>query len=135
MLTSSGSTGGGGGGGGDAKTIILPNTSFGDIIKLSTPPPTKPRDHRFYMPPKTHKPVESWTIPNKMPPGRPIVSDCNSTRKNIAGFIDYHLKCYANQHPLYIKNTYDLIDNRPLGLTAPLSNNTLSMIYSPMNTK
>ena len=32
-LTSSGSTGGGRGrGGGDAKTIISPNTSFGDII-------------------------------------------------------------------------------------------------------
>ena len=32
-LTSSGSTGGGGGrGGGDAKTIISPNTSFGDIM-------------------------------------------------------------------------------------------------------
>ena len=36
MFASSGSTGGrgrgGGGGGGDAKTIISPNTSFGDII-------------------------------------------------------------------------------------------------------
>ena len=32
MFTSSGSTGGGGGRGGDAKTIISPNTSFGDII-------------------------------------------------------------------------------------------------------
>ena len=35
MFTSSGSTGGGGrggGGNGDAKTIISPNTSFGDII-------------------------------------------------------------------------------------------------------
>ena len=73
-------------------------------------PPTKPRDRRFYMLPKTHKPLESWTIPNKMPPGRPIVSDCNSISKNIAGFIDYHLKCYANQHPSYIKNTYDFID-------------------------
>ena len=31
MLTSSGSTGGGRGG--DAKTIISPNTSFGDIIR------------------------------------------------------------------------------------------------------
>ena len=40
-------------------------------------PPTKPRDRRFYMLLKTHKPLESWTIPNKMPPGRPIVSDCN----------------------------------------------------------
>ena len=35
MFTSSGSTGGGGGGcGGDAKTIISPNTLFGDIISL-----------------------------------------------------------------------------------------------------
>ena len=34
VLTSSGSTGGGrGGGGGAAKTIISPNTSFGDIIR------------------------------------------------------------------------------------------------------
>ena len=35
VFTSSGSTGGGGrggGGNGDAKTIISPNTSFGDII-------------------------------------------------------------------------------------------------------
>ena len=36
MLTSSGSTGGGGGrgGGGAAKTIISPNTSFGDIMTV-----------------------------------------------------------------------------------------------------
>ena len=39
VLTSSGSTGGRGrgrGGGGDAKTIISPNTSFGDIIRSSS---------------------------------------------------------------------------------------------------
>ena len=37
MCTSSGSTGGGGSGGGngDAKTIISPNTSFGDIINYN----------------------------------------------------------------------------------------------------
>ena len=36
MFRSSGSTGGGGRGGsnGDAKTIILPNTSFGDIMNM-----------------------------------------------------------------------------------------------------
>ena len=39
VFTSSGSTGGGGrgGGNGDAKTIISPNTSFGDIIKQTMP--------------------------------------------------------------------------------------------------
>ena len=38
VLTSSGSTGGGGGGGGGgaAKTIISPNTSFGDIITVTS---------------------------------------------------------------------------------------------------
>ena len=72
-------------------------------------PPSEPRARRFYMLPKTHKPLESWTIPKKMPPGRPIVSDCNSISKNIAGLIDYHLKSYATQHPSYIKNTYDFI--------------------------
>ena len=37
MFTSSGSTGGGRHGGGNAKTIISPNTSFGDImIKILT---------------------------------------------------------------------------------------------------
>ena len=40
MFASSGSTGGrgrgGGGGGGDAKTIISPNTSFGDITSMPT---------------------------------------------------------------------------------------------------
>ena len=35
MFTLSGTTGGRGGrGGGDAKTIISPNTSFGDIINV-----------------------------------------------------------------------------------------------------
>ena len=29
----------------------------------------------------------------------------------------------------------DILNKMPLGLTAPLSNNTRSMIYSPMNTK
>ena len=35
MFTSPGSTGGRGRGGGDAKTIISPNTSFGDIISYA----------------------------------------------------------------------------------------------------
>ena len=73
-------------------------------------PPSEPRARRFYMLPKIHKPLECWTIPHKMPPGRHIVSDCNSISKNIAGLIDYHLKRYAIQHPSYIKNTYDFVD-------------------------
>jgi len=73
-------------------------------------PPSDPRPRRFYMLPKTHKPKESWSFPNKMPPGRPIVSDCNSASKNISGLIDFYLKDLANRHPSYIKNTYDFVD-------------------------
>ncbi|KAK2143668.1 hypothetical protein LSH36_823g02003 [Paralvinella palmiformis] len=44
-----------------------------------------------------------------MPPGRPIVSDCNLS-KNVASFIDSILKPPAMKHPSYIKNTYDFVD-------------------------
>lgn len=73
-------------------------------------PPQEPRPRYFYMLPKIHKAPESWTIPGKMPPGRPIVSDCNSVSKNVAGYVDSFLKPYAVQHPSYIKDTYDFVD-------------------------
>ena len=60
--------------------------------------------------PKIHKAFNSWTFPDKMPPGRPIVSDCNSESKNVASFIDSILKPPAMKHPSYIKNTYDFVD-------------------------
>jgi len=73
-------------------------------------PPEDPRPRRFYMLPKIHKPRDCWTVPNKMPPGRPIVSDCHSESKRVASFIDRHLKYFAIEHPSYIKNTYDFVD-------------------------
>ena len=44
-------------------------------------------------------------IPNKMPKGRPIISDCNSVSEKVAEYIDNHLKFKASQHPSYIKKT------------------------------
>lgn len=73
-------------------------------------PPQEPRPRYFYMLPKIHKSAESWTIPGKMPPGRPIVSDCNSVSKNVAGYVDSFLKPYAVCHPAYVKDTYDFVD-------------------------
>ena len=81
-------------------------------------PPVNPRPRRFYMLPKIHKAADSWTLPNKMPPGRPIVSDCNSESKNVAGFIDSFLKPPAMKHPSFIKNTYDFV-NKISNLTIP----------------
>ena len=73
-------------------------------------PPQEPRPRYFYMLPKIHKEDSCWTIPNVMPPGRPIVSDCNSESKNVSSFIDSHLKRFAMDHPSYIKNTYDFVE-------------------------
>lgn len=73
-------------------------------------PPREPRPRRFYMLPKIHKPTNEWTIPNKMPKGRPIISDCNSVSEKIAEYIDSFLKTKASEHPSYIKDTYDFID-------------------------
>ena len=41
-------------------------------------PPLESRARRFYLLPKIHKPLDKWPIKNQMPPGRPIVSDCDS---------------------------------------------------------
>ena len=72
-------------------------------------PPDEPRPRRFYMLPKIHKDKESWPSGN-MPPGRPIVSDCNSESEDVASFIDAYIKTRASGHPSYIKNTYDFLD-------------------------
>lgn len=37
-----------------------------------------PRPRLFYLLPKIHKDVAKWSIPGEVPPGRPIVSDCES---------------------------------------------------------
>lgn len=46
------------------------------ITYLKGEAPSRPR--YFYLLPKIHKPQEKWTVPHRIPPGRPIVSDCGS---------------------------------------------------------
>ena len=74
-------------------------------------PCEKPRPRRFYTLPKIHKPIDKWTVPGKIPAGRPIVSDCSSESEKIAEFIDGFIKSKATKHPSYIKDTYDIVDN------------------------
>lgn len=63
------------------------------------------RPRVFYLLPKIHKESENWSVPHKIPPGRPIVSDCSSDTYRIAEFIEYHLNPISNKHPSYIKDT------------------------------
>uniref|UniRef100_A0A673LIR4 Uncharacterized protein n=1 Tax=Sinocyclocheilus rhinocerous TaxID=307959 RepID=A0A673LIR4_9TELE len=64
--------------------------------------PGSPRPRRFYLLPKIHKSPKSWSKPDVIPPGRPIVSDCNSERYNIAEFIEYHLNPISQKHDNFI---------------------------------
>ena len=68
-----------------------------------------PRPRRFYLLPKIHKEPEKWSIPGEIPPGRPIVSDCNSETYYIAEYIEHFLNPISICHPSYIKDTYDFI--------------------------
>lgn len=74
---------------------------------LSGPP--QPRPRRFYLLPKIHKNPKDWSKPFKIPPGRPIVSDCESETYFTAEFIDYFLNPLSTKHPSYIKDTYDFL--------------------------
>lgn len=69
----------------------------------------KPRQRLFYLLPKIHKAPESWTVPFKIPTGRPIVSDCGSESYRVAEYIDYYINPLAQLHPSYIKDTYDFV--------------------------
>lgn len=70
----------------------------------------EPRPRRFYMLPKIHKEPEKWSKPHETPPGRPIVSDCNSETYYIADYIDFYLNPLSIKHPSYLKDTYDFIE-------------------------
>lgn len=72
--------------------------------------PAVPRARRFYLLPKIHKERKKWSLPDKIPPGRPIVSDCNSETYNTAEFIEYHLNPISQKHPSYLRDTYDFIE-------------------------
>ncbi len=71
--------------------------------------PAVPRARRFYLLPKIHKERKKWSLPGKVPPGRPIVSDCNSETYNTAEFIEYHLNPISQKHTSYLRDTYDFI--------------------------
>lgn len=71
---------------------------------------SQPRERRFYILPKIHKDPDKWTVPFQIPPGRPIVSDCNSETYFTAEYIDFYLNPLSVKHPAYIKDTYHFLD-------------------------
>ena len=54
--------------------------------------------------------MDKWLVPDKIPPGRPIVSDCSNGSFHISELIDHFIKPLSNRHPIYVKDTWDLLD-------------------------
>lgn len=69
-----------------------------------------PRPRRFYLLPKIHKQPETWSKPFEIPPGRPIVSDCNSKTYHTAELIEFYLNPISQKHPSYLRDSYDFIE-------------------------
>ena len=75
--------------------------------------PTKfnnPRERRFYLLPKIHKSIDKWTVPGKIPPGRPIVSDCESESYHVSEYIDSFLAPLATKHKSYVRDTSHFLE-------------------------
>ena len=72
-------------------------------------PPIIPRPRQMYLLPKIHKPVETWKCSGNMPPGRPIISDCESESYAVSEYIDHYLQIQATKHNSYVKDTPDFL--------------------------
>lgn len=80
---------------------------------------SEPRPRLFYILPKIHKEISKWDTEYKIPPGRPIVSDCSSETYFSAEFIDFYLNPLSTRHASYIKDTYDFLQKiQPLHIPA-----------------
>lgn len=98
----------------------------------------EPRPRKFYMLPKIHKQPEKWTVPFKIPPGRPIVSDCGSETYQTAEFIDYFLNPLSVKHPSYIKDTYhfvEIIKKLKIPLNSIFFTIDIDSLYTNIDTK
>uniref|UniRef100_A0A3B3YXP6 Uncharacterized protein n=1 Tax=Poecilia mexicana TaxID=48701 RepID=A0A3B3YXP6_9TELE len=62
----------------------------------------EPRARLFYMLPKIHKDPASWAVPFETPPGRPIVSDCDSEMYFTAEYLDHFLNPLSTKHASYM---------------------------------
>lgn len=105
-------------------------------LYLSGPPIIRPR--RFYLLPKIHKDPIKWSIPFQIPPGRPIVSDCDSESYKSAEFIDHYLNPLSTKHNSYIKDTYDFtnkIKQLSIPTTAYLFTMDIDNLYTNIEIK
>lgn len=79
-----------------------------------------------------------WTVPNVIPPRRPIVSECSSATYNISLYIDRFLGPLFCKHPSYLKDTYhflELIKPIRLPINTQLFTIDIESLYTNINTE
>ena len=76
---------------------------------------------KFYQTFKIHKSHD----PPKLPPGRPIVSGCNSITENISLYVDHHSKSLVPLMPSYIQDTPDFLRKLEALKVTKLPSNTV----------
>lgn len=94
------------------------------------------QNRTFYLLPKIHKDVNSWPIPNKMPEGRPIVSDVDSETYRISEYIESFINPLSTNHKSYLKNTQDFISkiqNKEINNDYLIVTGDISALYTNMN--
>ena len=74
------------------------------LLNLRPSPESRPR--RMYMLPRS---LDKWPFPNKMPPGRPIISDCSSKSYAVSEYIDHFLQDISRTHASYVRDSSDFI--------------------------
>jgi len=98
--------------------------------------PCEPTPRRLYLLPKIHKDKSSWPGKGIVPPGRPIIADCGSESCFSAQYIDHFLAPFATDHPSYIKDTFDFLQQvtvRPLPPGCALVSIDVDGLYTNIN--
>lgn len=69
--------------------------------------PDEPRCPTLYILPKIHKP---YSLPDVLPPGRPIVSSFGAPTERISAYVDEHLKPLVQALPSYCKDSFHFLE-------------------------
>lgn len=74
-------------------------------------PPDEPKLREFYGLPKVHKNEESWPVPGKEPPLRPVCPNVGTALTNLSQWVDFHIQPLAKRmlSESLVKDSYDFV--------------------------
>ena len=75
-------------------------------------PPPDPKLREFYGLPKVHKKEESWPLPGKEPPLRPVCPNVGTALTHLSQWVDFHIQPLAQRmlKDDLVKDSYDFVE-------------------------